>query len=54
MPGLQAFYTRTTSLIAAFLPDSASAMIYELSRGLHWEINRRADRFGPIRISLLQ
>ena len=29
-------------------------MIYELSRGLHWAANRRADRFGPIRISPFQ
>ena len=29
-------------------------MIYELSSGLHWAANCRADRFGPTRISPLQ
>jgi hypothetical protein len=33
---------------------TGSAMIYELSRGLHREANWRAERLGPIRISPLQ
>jgi len=34
--------------------DATYAVLYELSRGPHWEANCLADRFGPIRISPLQ
>ena len=51
---LQPADTRIRSPIRTFMMVALREFAYELSRRLHRAANCRADRFGPMRISLRQ